>query len=72
MFHFTRVVKRKPKKMQKEGDVDPAFWELLLSVPKKDYERVCAEYGVTDFRWMLRKLKTMKAERDKEQAKVGL
>ncbi|KAF4112494.1 hypothetical protein G5714_007289 [Onychostoma macrolepis] len=62
------VVKRKEKQW-KEGEIDPRFWELLLSAPRKDYERICQEFGVTDFRWMLRKLNQKKKERQTEQSK---
>ena len=41
-----------------------------MSADKKDYERICAEFGVTDFRWMLKKLNEMKKEREEEQAEV--
>lgn len=61
--------KRKPKP-KKEGEVDPKFWEVLLSANKNDYERICREFGITDFRWMLKKLNQMKKEREKEQEKV--
>ncbi|XP_040014925.1 immunoglobulin-like and fibronectin type III domain-containing protein 1 [Xiphias gladius] len=73
--NFKTVLKRRskirPKSEQpgkKEGEIDPKFWELLLSADKKDYERICAEFGVTDFRWMLKKLSEMKKEREEEQA----
>lgn len=46
-------------------------WEILLSADKKDYEQICAEYGITDFRGMLKKLKEMKKEREEEIAEVG-
>lgn len=67
------VLKRKSKvrpktEARKDGEIDPKFWEILLSADKTDYERICAEYGVTDFRWMLKKLNEMKREREKEQA----
>ncbi|KAK9973642.1 hypothetical protein ABG768_024359 [Culter alburnus] len=62
------VVKRKHKQT-KDGEIDPRFWEVLLSAAKKDYERICQEYGVTDFRWMLRKLNQKKKEREAEQLK---
>ncbi|XDV35414.1 hypothetical protein PO909_005366 [Leuciscus waleckii] len=64
------VVKRKQKQTN-EGEIDPKFWEVLLSAAKKDYERICQEYGVTDFRWMLRKLNQKKKEREAEQSKVS-
>ncbi|XP_006782920.1 immunoglobulin-like and fibronectin type III domain-containing protein 1 [Neolamprologus brichardi] len=72
---FKSVLKRKskvqPKSEQpekKEGEIDPKFWELLISADKKDYEGICAEFGVTDYRWMLKKLNEMKKEREEEQA----
>nr|XP_057911821.1 immunoglobulin-like and fibronectin type III domain-containing protein 1 [Doryrhamphus excisus] len=71
---FKTVLRRSkvgPKSAQtekKDGEIDPKFWELLLSADKKDYERICSEYGVTDFRWMLKKLNEMKKEREEEQA----
>ncbi|KAM8914643.1 immunoglobulin-like and fibronectin type III domain-containing protein 1 isoform 2-T2 [Spinachia spinachia] len=39
-----------------------------MSSDKKDYESICAEFGVTDFRWMLKNLNKMKKEREEEQA----
>lgn len=45
-------------------------WEILLSADKKDYERICAEYGITNFRGMLKKLNEMKKEREEEVAEV--
>lgn len=65
------VVKRKKQlPPQKEGEIDPKLLELLISAPKKDYERICWEFGITDFRWLLKKLKQMKKEREDEQSKV--
>uniref|UniRef100_A0A3Q3AX55 Immunoglobulin-like and fibronectin type III domain-containing protein 1 n=1 Tax=Kryptolebias marmoratus TaxID=37003 RepID=A0A3Q3AX55_KRYMA len=66
----TIVTKKKPPPLQKEGEIDPKLLELLLSAPKKDYEKVCREFGVTDFRWILKQLKQMKKEREDEQAQV--
>uniref|UniRef100_A0A8C4DU97 Immunoglobulin like and fibronectin type III domain containing 1, tandem duplicate 1 n=1 Tax=Dicentrarchus labrax TaxID=13489 RepID=A0A8C4DU97_DICLA len=55
---------REVKPMEPEDKV----WEILLSADKKDYERICAEYGITDFRHMLKKLNEMKKEREEEIA----
>lgn len=60
----------RPKEERKDGEVDERFWELLLSADKKDYELICAEYGVTDFRWMLKKLNEKKRELEEQQAQV--
>uniref|UniRef100_A0A672ZJQ1 Immunoglobulin like and fibronectin type III domain containing 1, tandem duplicate 2 n=1 Tax=Sphaeramia orbicularis TaxID=375764 RepID=A0A672ZJQ1_9TELE len=67
---FSVVVTRKKQlPPPKEGEIDPKLWELLLSAPKKDYEKICFDFGVTDFRWMLKRLKQLKKEREDEQAK---
>nr|XP_023690028.1 immunoglobulin-like and fibronectin type III domain-containing protein 1 [Paramormyrops kingsleyae] len=54
---------------KKEETIDAKFWELLLSADRKDYERLCAEYGVTDFRWMLKKLNEMKKKKEEDNLK---
>ncbi|XP_047669328.1 immunoglobulin-like and fibronectin type III domain-containing protein 1 isoform X1 [Tachysurus fulvidraco] len=69
MLKKTVVVKKAKPKPMKEGEVDPKFWEVLLSAQKKDYERICREFGITDFRWMLKRLAEMKKEREEEQEK---
>nr|XP_040060954.1 immunoglobulin-like and fibronectin type III domain-containing protein 1 isoform X2 [Gasterosteus aculeatus aculeatus] len=73
--NFKSVLKRRSKILpaseqpeRKEGEIDPKFWEILISSDKKDYESICAEFGVTDFRWMLKTLNEMKKEREEEQA----
>uniref|UniRef100_A0A670XXR4 Immunoglobulin superfamily member 22 n=1 Tax=Pseudonaja textilis TaxID=8673 RepID=A0A670XXR4_PSETE len=48
-----------PKKEKKVID-EKEMLEILSHVPKKDFERVCMEYGFTDFRGLLKKLKQMK------------
>ncbi|XP_078026390.1 immunoglobulin-like and fibronectin type III domain-containing protein 1 [Epinephelus lanceolatus] len=71
MLKKTVVVTRKKQlPPQKDGEIDPKLWELLISAPKKDYEKICFEFGITDFRWMLKRLNQMKKEREDEQAKV--
>uniref|UniRef100_A0A8C7VCE5 Immunoglobulin like and fibronectin type III domain containing 1, tandem duplicate 3 n=1 Tax=Oncorhynchus mykiss TaxID=8022 RepID=A0A8C7VCE5_ONCMY len=66
--HKTRVVES-DKDDKKEGEIDPRFWDVLMSADKKDYEKICAEFGVTNFRWMLKTLNAKKVEREEEQAK---
>nr|XP_020486337.1 immunoglobulin-like and fibronectin type III domain-containing protein 1 [Labrus bergylta] len=51
-------------------EIDNKFWELLMSADKRDYESICAQYGVTDFRGMLKKLNEKKIEREHQQEKV--
>ncbi|KAF3856670.1 hypothetical protein F7725_017393 [Dissostichus mawsoni] len=53
---------------QKQMEPEEKVWEILMSAEKKDYERICNEYGITDFRRMLKKLTEMKKEREEEIA----
>lgn len=43
-----------------------------MSAEKKDYERICFEHHITDFRGMLKRLTEMKRVREEEQAQVIL
>lgn len=58
-------------KEDSKPEIDDKFWDLLMSADKKDYEGICARYGVTDFRGMLKKLNEKKIEREMEQERVG-
>uniref|UniRef100_A0A3P8U4T1 Immunoglobulin like and fibronectin type III domain containing 1, tandem duplicate 3 n=1 Tax=Amphiprion percula TaxID=161767 RepID=A0A3P8U4T1_AMPPE len=62
----------KTPKEEEKKEIDEKFWELLLSADKKDYERICAQYNITDFRGMLKKLNEKKVEREKEQERERL
>lgn len=59
-------------KEENKSEPDEKFWEVLMSAEKKDYESICVQYGVTDFRGMLKNLNEKKMEREKEQEKVFL
>uniref|UniRef100_A0A8D2IV69 Myosin binding protein C, fast type n=1 Tax=Varanus komodoensis TaxID=61221 RepID=A0A8D2IV69_VARKO len=61
------------KKKKKDDDDDmgipPEIWELLKGVTKKsEYERIAFEYGITDLRGMLKRLKKAKVEVKKSAA----
>lgn len=45
-------------------------WQLLMTADRKDYERLCLKYGITDFRGMLHKLQEMRKEREDKMAQV--
>lgn len=70
MVYCVCVCRNVQKEAKKDGEVDEKFWELLLSADKKDYERICIEYGVTDFRGMLKKLNEKKREIEEQQSQV--
>ena len=45
-------------------------WQLLVTADRKDYETICMQYGIVDFRGMLRKLQEMKKEQEDRMAQV--
>uniref|UniRef100_G1MT65 Immunoglobulin like and fibronectin type III domain containing 1 n=1 Tax=Meleagris gallopavo TaxID=9103 RepID=G1MT65_MELGA len=61
--------KRAPLPKQKEVDKE-AIFQLLLHADKKDYERICIKYGISDFRGMLRALQDLRKDTENEQAKL--
>lgn len=48
--------RKKPQKEEPQIDV----WELLKSAHPSEYEKIAFEYGITDLRGMLKRLKKMK------------
>lgn len=70
LYDFVSLWRAEDPKEETKPEIDDKFWELLLSADKKDYESICAQYGVTDFRGMLKKLNEKKIEREQEQEKV--
>nr|XP_006133509.1 immunoglobulin superfamily member 22 isoform X2 [Pelodiscus sinensis]XP_006133510.1 immunoglobulin superfamily member 22 isoform X2 [Pelodiscus sinensis]XP_014434234.1 immunoglobulin superfamily member 22 isoform X2 [Pelodiscus sinensis] len=70
---FKKMLKKRgppaPKKKMKVVD-EKEMLEILSKVPKKDFEKVCMEYGFTDFRGLLKKLKEMKKKVEVEAVKV--
>ncbi|KAG7274478.1 hypothetical protein CRUP_001443 [Coryphaenoides rupestris] len=52
------------KKRKKPEDEKPQVdvWELLKNAHPSEYEKIAFEYGITDLRGMLKRLKKMKAE----------
>ncbi|MCI4393061.1 hypothetical protein PGIGA_G00153070 [Pangasianodon gigas] len=49
-----------------EPDVD--VWEILSKAPPSEYEKIAFQYGITDLRGMLKRLKKMKKEEKKSAA----
>uniref|UniRef100_A0A4X2LV19 Immunoglobulin superfamily member 22 n=2 Tax=Vombatus ursinus TaxID=29139 RepID=A0A4X2LV19_VOMUR len=71
---FKKMLKKRappiPKKKQKKVTDEKEMLEILSKVPKKDFEKVCMEYGFTDFRGLLRKLKEMKKKVEVEAIRI--
>ncbi|XP_014117964.1 PREDICTED: myosin-binding protein C, fast-type [Pseudopodoces humilis] len=60
---------RRKKKDDEEDTIPPEIWELLKGVTKKsEYERIAFQYGITDLRGMLKRLKKIKVEPKKSEA----
>lgn len=49
--------------MSSEPDVD--VWEILRNAPSSEYQKIAFQYGITDLRGMLKRLKKMKKEEKK-------
>lgn len=45
-----------------DGERDKKFWDTMLNADSKDYERICAEFGVGDVDVILKKLEQKKRE----------
>ncbi|POI34894.1 hypothetical protein CIB84_001353 [Bambusicola thoracicus] len=53
-------------KSDSQPDVD--VWEILRKAPPSEYEKIAFQYGITDLRGMLKRLKRIKKEEKKSTA----
>uniref|UniRef100_A0AAV2LQB7 Myosin-binding protein C, fast-type n=1 Tax=Knipowitschia caucasica TaxID=637954 RepID=A0AAV2LQB7_KNICA len=51
---------------QVNTEADADIWEILKDAPPSEYERIAFQYGVTDLRGMLKRLKKMKKKDEKK------
>ncbi|KAM7414261.1 hypothetical protein PAMA_019198 [Pampus argenteus] len=58
------------KREEKKPPTEEEMLKILSGADKKDYERICAEHGFTDFRGILKKLKEMKKKVEVEMVCV--
>uniref|UniRef100_A0A8C4JWL6 Myosin-binding protein C, slow-type n=1 Tax=Dromaius novaehollandiae TaxID=8790 RepID=A0A8C4JWL6_DRONO len=63
-FYFATV--REIKQQEEEPEVD--VWELLKNANPSEYEKIAFQYGITDLRGMLKRLKRMRREVKKSAA----
>ncbi|KAI1239249.1 hypothetical protein IHE44_0012363 [Lamprotornis superbus] len=64
---FSGLLKRREVKQQEEEpEVD--VWELLKNANPSEYEKIAFQYGITDLRGMLKRLKRMRREVKKSAA----
>ncbi|XP_028263452.1 immunoglobulin superfamily member 22-like isoform X2 [Parambassis ranga] len=69
---FKKMLKKRSveKREEKKPPTEEEMLKILAGADKKDYERICAEYGFTDFRGILKKLKEMKKKVEVEMVRV--
>ncbi|XP_059533884.1 immunoglobulin-like and fibronectin type III domain-containing protein 1 [Myotis daubentonii] len=67
LMDLRRTLRKSAPPPKKKMDPEQV-WQLLMSADRKDYERLCIQYGIADFRGMLRKLEKMRRERDDRMA----
>ena len=60
---FNLSAKYFSKAEKADGENDVRFWDAMLNADRRDYERICSEYGVEDLRLVLKKLEEKKKER---------
>nr|XP_046251316.1 immunoglobulin superfamily member 22-like [Scatophagus argus] len=69
---FKKILKKRSveKREGKRPPTEEQMLKILAGADKKDYERICAEHGFTDFRGILKKLKEMKKKVEVEMVRV--
>ncbi|XP_069821943.1 myosin-binding protein C, cardiac-type [Dendropsophus ebraccatus] len=64
---FSALLKKSNEaKQDVSPDVD--VWEILRGAPPSEYEKIAFQYGITDLRGLLKRLKKMKKEEKKSEA----
>ncbi|KAM3871797.1 immunoglobulin-like and fibronectin type III domain-containing protein 1 [Diretmus argenteus] len=70
LLRKSKVEEKQTKK--EDWEVDEKFWKSILKAERKDYERICGEFGVNDMRSVLKKLKDNEQEKVEEQCQDGV
>uniref|UniRef100_A0A8C3IED0 Myosin-binding protein C, cardiac-type n=1 Tax=Chrysemys picta bellii TaxID=8478 RepID=A0A8C3IED0_CHRPI len=63
---FSALLKKSEPKTESQPDVD--VWDILRRAPPSEYEKIAFQYGITDLRGMLKRLKRIKKEEKKSTA----
>ncbi|XP_051998052.1 myosin-binding protein C, cardiac-type [Xyrauchen texanus] len=63
---FSALLKKRAVHVSSVPDVD--VWDILQKAPVSEYEKIAFQYGITDLRGMLKRLKKMKKEEKKSEA----
>uniref|UniRef100_A0A673NGV4 Myosin-binding protein C, fast-type-like n=1 Tax=Sinocyclocheilus rhinocerous TaxID=307959 RepID=A0A673NGV4_9TELE len=57
---FSGLLKKRERKQKEEPETDVDVWEILKNAKPCDYEKIAFQYGITDLRGLLKRLKKMK------------
>ncbi|XP_041504616.1 immunoglobulin-like and fibronectin type III domain-containing protein 1 [Microtus oregoni] len=69
LIDFRKMLKKRTPPPAPDKKMESAqVWQLLMTADRKDYEKICMQYGIVDFRGMLRKLQEMKKEQEDRMA----
>ncbi|GCC21365.1 hypothetical protein chiPu_0019834 [Chiloscyllium punctatum] len=63
---FSALLKKRNVKVEEGPKID--VWEILQNAPPTQYEKIAFQYGITDLRGMLKRLKQMKKDEKKGTA----
>ncbi|XP_061556878.1 myosin binding protein Ca isoform X2 [Phycodurus eques] len=63
---FSALLKKREKKQQRAPQEEVDVWDILKAAKPCDYEKIAFEYGITDLRGMLKRLKKMKTVEPKK------
>ncbi|XP_070766191.1 myosin-binding protein C, cardiac-type [Enoplosus armatus] len=61
-------LKSSNRAVQASSEPDVDVWEILNRAPSTEYQKIAFQYGITDLRGMLKRLKKMKKEEKKSEA----
>nr|AAI70388.1 Unknown (protein for MGC:197115) [Xenopus laevis] len=65
---FSALLKKRDNEPKQGTEPDVDVWEILKKAPPSEYEKIAFQYGITDLRGLLKRLKKMKKEEKKSEA----
>ncbi|XP_041445819.1 myosin-binding protein C, cardiac-type isoform X6 [Xenopus laevis] len=65
---FSALLKKRDNEPKQGIDLDVDVWDILKKAPPTEYEKIAFQYGITDLRGLLKRLKKMKKEEKKSEA----
>ncbi|XP_063045634.1 myosin-binding protein C, cardiac-type [Engraulis encrasicolus] len=65
---FSALLKKRDSLKVQSSDQNLDVWDILSKAPVTDYEKIAFQYGITDLRGMLKRLKKMKKPEEKKSA----